>query len=188
MTPEILQRETVHQGYLTIERLRLRLSDGGEASREVERHGEAAVVLPYDAARRTALVVRQFRAPVFDTTGEATLEEACAGMIEDGDAEATARREAFEEAGVVLGALELVGRIWPTPGVSTERQSLFLAGYSQADRTGAGGGVADEQEDIEVVERGLSELAAEADQGRITDGKLLTLVLALRLRHPGLFI
>ena len=45
MTPEILQRETVHQGYLTIERLRLRLSDGGEASREVERHGEAAVVL-----------------------------------------------------------------------------------------------------------------------------------------------
>jgi hypothetical protein len=38
-----------------------------------------------------------------------------------------------------------------------------------------------------VIERPLAELAAAADQRRIADGKLLTLVLALRLRRPELF-
>jgi hypothetical protein len=71
--------------------------------------------------------------------------------------------------------------------VSTERQSLFLATYEAADRHSDGGGVAGEHEGITVIERPLAELAAAADQRRIADGKLLTLVLALRLRRPELF-
>ena len=114
-------------------------------------------------------------------------EEACAGMIENEDADTTARREAYEELGVDLPSLEFVARVWSSPGVSTERQSLFLAPYRSADRMSDGGGVAGEREGITVVERLLAELAADVDQGRITDGKLLTLVLALRLRRPDLF-
>jgi hypothetical protein len=52
MKPRILQREITHTGYLTIERLRLRLADGAEAFREVESHGNAAAVLPHDGERR----------------------------------------------------------------------------------------------------------------------------------------
>jgi hypothetical protein len=44
-----------------------------------------------------------------------------------------------------------------------------------------------EHEGITVVERSLDGLAFDADQGRIADAKLLTLVLALRLRRPELF-
>jgi nudix-type nucleoside diphosphatase (YffH/AdpP family) len=187
MRPKIVDREMLYAGYLTVERLHVRLADGAVVSREVERHGNAAVVLPYDVARRTALVVRLFRPPVFDAVGGEALEEACAGMIEAEDAETAVRREAHEELGVVLGVLEFVARIWSSPGVSTERQSLFLAAYDSADRIGAGGGVASEHEGITVVERPLGELAADVDHGRITDGKLLTLVLALRLRQPALF-
>jgi len=187
MKPEILARETVYSGYLTVERLQVQLPDDAQVWLEVERHGEAVVVLPYDAERRCALVVRLFRAPVFDTTGEEALEEACAGMIGNEDAETAARREAHEELGVALKSLEFVGRFWSSPGVSTERHSLFLAPYSAALRTGEGGGVADEHEGITVVERELADLAADVDQGRIADGKLVTLVLALRLRRPELF-
>jgi nudix-type nucleoside diphosphatase (YffH/AdpP family) len=179
MKPEILERQIAHAGYLTVERLRIRLTDGAEVSREVERHGDAAAVLPYDVERRSALVVRLFRAPVLVASGEEMSEEACAGMIENEDADTTARREAYEELGVDLPSLEFVARVWSSPGVSTERQSLFLA----ADRISDGGGV-----EITVVERLLTELAADVDQGRIADGKLLTLVLALRLRRPDLFI
>src|SRR5205807_2472902 len=78
--------------------------------------------------------------------------------------------------------------VWSSPGVSTERQSLFLAPYRSADRISDGGGVEGEHEGITVVERLLAELAADVDQGRIADGKLLTLVLALRLRRPDLFV
>jgi nudix-type nucleoside diphosphatase (YffH/AdpP family) len=187
MNPQILARETVYSGYLTVERLQVRLADNARVWLEVERHGEAVVVLPYDARRRCALVVRLFRAPVFDTTGEEVLEEACAGMIGNEDAETAARREAYEELGVVLKSLEFIGRFWSSPGVSTERHSIFLAPYGAADRVGEGGGVAGEHEGITVVERTLAELATDVDEGRIADGKLVTLVLALRLRRPELF-
>jgi hypothetical protein len=97
MKPEILERQIAYAGYLTVERLRMRLTDGAEVSREVERHGDAAAVLPYDVERRSALVVRLFRAPVLVASAEEMSEEACAGMIENEDSDTTARRGARTE-------------------------------------------------------------------------------------------
>jgi nudix-type nucleoside diphosphatase (YffH/AdpP family) len=187
MKPQILDRRVLYTGYLNVETVRIKLRSGAIVTREIEQHGDAAAVLPYDVERRCALVARLFRAPVFSVTGEEALEEACAGMIEKESDEDTARREAYEELGVRLHALEPVARIWSSPGVSTERQSLFLATYVQADRISAGGGIADEHEEITVVERPLAALALDVDRGMIADGKLVTLVLALRLRRPELF-
>jgi 8-oxo-dGTP pyrophosphatase MutT (NUDIX family) len=116
MKPEILERQIAHAGYVTVERLRMRLTDGVEVSREVERHGDAVAVLPYDVERRSALVVRLLRAPVLVASGEEMSEEACAGMIENEDADLTARREAYEELGVDLPSLEFVARVWSSPG------------------------------------------------------------------------
>jgi nudix-type nucleoside diphosphatase (YffH/AdpP family) len=194
--PEILDRDTTHIGYVTVERLRVRLADGAEVIREVENHGDAIAVLPYDPERRTALTVRLFRAPAFDRFGEEALEEACAGMIEPGnyfgdgevaDEPDTVRREAMEELGLRLGGLEFVARVWSSPGVSAERVALYLAPYDPRDRVGPGGGLAEEHEAITVLERPLAHLAADADAGRIVDLKLLALVLALRARRPELF-
>jgi nudix-type nucleoside diphosphatase (YffH/AdpP family) len=176
-----------YTGYVTVERLRIRLQDGVEFWREVERHGNAAAVLPYDAMRRCALTVRQFRAPVFDVHGVALVEEACAGMIVNEEAAAAARREALEELGVTLHHLDFVARLWTSPGVCTEQVSLFLAPYGGADRTGAGGGLASEHEVITTCERPLRTLAADLDQGRVEDAKLAILLLTLRFRMPELF-
>jgi hypothetical protein len=71
--------------------------------------------------------------------------------------------------------------------VSTERQSLFLARYAGSDRIAAGGGLARECEDISVIERSLAELHEDLDTARISDSKLLILVLALHRRRPELF-
>lgn len=186
--PKILSRETLHEGYLTVLRLRVRLADGAQAVRESATRGDAVAVLPYDPARRCALVVRLFRAPVLDAGGQAALEEACAGMIERGDsAEETARREAGEELGVRLDALEPVARTWSSPGVSSERIALYLAPYAETDRAGRGGGLEAEHELVTAVERPLADLAAESEVGAIADAKLLMLVQALRLRRPELF-
>ena len=114
--------------------------------------------------------------------------EAVAGSVEDEAPDACVHREAMEEAGLKLRAIEHLGTAWSMPGISTEQMDLYLAAYSAADRVGLGGGVADEHEGITVIELPLAELAAMADAGQIMDMKTLALVQTLRLRKPELFV
>jgi nudix-type nucleoside diphosphatase (YffH/AdpP family) len=187
MPHHLVASEIKHKRWATFSEVTIRLPDGKLISREVEDHGQAVTVLPYDPVGRTALLVEQFRTPVFVTTGAEHTLEAIAGCIEDEDAVAAARREAMEEAGVRLKELERIAVCWSMPGVSTERITLYLAAYEAADRIGAGGGVDVEDENIRVVEMGLRELAALMDAGDLVDMKTLALAQALRLRRPELF-
>ncbi|HEY1929181.1 MAG TPA: NUDIX domain-containing protein [Caulobacteraceae bacterium] len=189
MLPHILLRQTVYAGYVTVEKLLLRMPGGEEVWREVESHGHAVAVLPYDPARSIAYTVRQHRIPVM-TCGETDpLEEACAGMIDPSDEgpDHAARREALEELGLRLGNLEPAGCVWTSPGVVAERCWLFLAPVTASDRVATGGGAPGEHEGIEVLERSLGELDRALDADAIRDAKLLMLVQALRLRQPELF-
>ena len=88
---------------------------------------------------------------------------------------------------VRLGRLELVAQVWTLPALSTERAHLYLAPYAASDRVHKGGGLIEEHEEITVIEMPLSELAAMADAGTVTELKLLSLVQTLRLRRPDLF-
>ncbi|MEH3144657.1 MAG: NUDIX hydrolase [Methylobacterium frigidaeris] len=187
MTAEILGLRYLHEGWTRFGLARVRLADGTEVEREVEDHGDSVGVLPYDRARRVAMLVRELRVPALLVAGEQSQLEAPAGIIDGGDPEENARREALEETGLRLHVLEPVGVTYSCAGISTERIHLFLAPYGTADREQAGGGVADEHENIRVVEMPLAALAALADKGGLTDLKTLTLVLALRSRHPDLF-
>ncbi len=176
-----------YKGWATFSIASLRLPDGRLIRREIEDHGAAVAVLAYDPQRRTALLVRQFRAPPFVALGQAHTLEAIAGVVEDADAARTARREALEEAGLALRALERVAEVWTMPGISTERMTLYLAAYGPADRVADGGGVAAEGEDIAVVELTLKALAELMERGALVDMKTLALTQALRLRRPELF-
>lgn len=144
-------------------------------------------MLPYDPERRVAILVRQFRAPVFHAAGEAEMLEAPAGMLDEDEPGNGARREVLEEVGLTLAVLEPVAAVWTMPGISTERMHLFLAPYGPGDRIGAGGGVAGEHEAITVAETALADLAALADRGALTDLKTFALLQTLRLRRPDLF-
>lgn len=183
----IVSVATLYEGWVKLLKLTIAKPDGGTMDREVEDHGAAAAVLPYDRERGTAILVRQFRAPVLHSGGPPQILEVVAGLLDEDDPAACARREAEEEVGLRLGEVEPVATIWSSPGISTEQMHLFLAPYRAADRIGEGGGVADENEDIEVVEMPLADLWRLAENGEIRDLKTLALVQALRLRHPGLF-
>jgi nudix-type nucleoside diphosphatase (YffH/AdpP family) len=187
MPVELRKVETVYRGYCTLMVATLAAPDGSAFKREIEHHGQAVAVLPYDAARRMALLVSLPRAPAIWSGGPPELLEAVAGMIDGEDAETCARREALEEAGVRLGPLEPLGSPYASPGVSTERMHLFLAPYSADDRIAKGGGAEGENEHITVMEVSLGELWAWAEARRIEDLKTLTLTLALRVRRPELF-
>ena len=187
MPVELRKVETVYRGYMTLMRATLATDDGQTFTREIEHHGHAVAVLPYDPERRTALLVSLPRAPAIWADGPPELLEAVAGMVDGEDAEACARREAMEEAGVELHELERVGTAFASPGVSSERLQLFLAPYAAADRTGVGGGIADEHELITIMEVPLEQLWAWAEAQRIEDMKTLALILWLKVRRPELF-
>lgn len=186
MSVELRTVETVYQGYVTLLAATLSGPDG-PFTREIEHHGRAACVLPYDPDRRTALLINLPRAPVIWAGGPPELLEAPAGMVEDEDPEEAALREALEECGVRLGRLDALGAPFSSPGISSERIDLYLAAYSAADRVGAGGGVAGEHEHITVEEVPLDLLWSWVEQRRIEDLKTLALILMLRVRRPELF-
>ncbi|MEH3144487.1 MAG: NUDIX hydrolase [Methylobacterium frigidaeris] len=185
--PRIAGLRLVHDGWARYAVADVVLPDGSAATREIEDHGRAVAVLPYHPERRTALMVRQFRAPVCLASGLPSLLEAPAGRLDEDDPEACARREAHEEVGLRLGPLEPAGWAWTMPGISTERIDYYLAPYGDGDRVADGGGLASESEQITVVELPLAEVAAMAGRGEITDLKTLFLLQTLRLRRPDLF-
>jgi nudix-type nucleoside diphosphatase (YffH/AdpP family) len=184
---ELRSVETVYQGYCTLMLATLSAEDGGSFRREIEHHGRAACVLPYDPVRRCALLVSLPRAAVIWAGGPPELAEAPAGMIEDEDPESTVRREALEEAGLRLEQVEWVASPFSSPGVSSERIDLYLAEYSLSDRVGEGGGSEAEHEHVSTLEVPLEHLWAWVEARRIEDLKTLALVLALRVRRPELF-
>ena len=187
MSITIEARTTIYSGWTTLSLARVRLADGTMLERVIEDHGDAATVLAYDPARKCALLVQQFRAPAFYRAGIDGVVEAVAGKIEGEAAQSCARREALEEAGVELRALEQVGNVWTSPGFTTERFSLFLAEYRAADRRTAGGGAEGEHENITVLELPLAGLKQKMMTGGIDDLKTLALLQALLLRQPELF-
>lgn len=187
MTVELRKVETVYQGYSTIMKATLSGPDGETFTREIEHHGRAVSVLPYDPERRCVLLVSLPRPPVIWAGGPPELAEAPAGMVEDEDVEDTARREALEEAGVKLGRLEHIGAPFSSAGVSSERIDLFLAEYSAKDRVEEGGGAEGEQENITVMEVPLAQFWEWIETRRIEDLKTLTLGYALRVKRPDLF-
>lgn len=191
--PIIERTETVYQGWCRLDRISItaQARDGRllKLVREVHDHGSGVAVLPYDLDRKTALVVRQLRAPVLINDGVGLIVEVPAGLVDpdDPDPETALRREASEELGYRLGDLEQVGHVYSSPGSLSERLALYLARYTPADRIGSGGGVETEGEDIEVLEMPLAQLSDNADNGAIQDMKTLLLIQTLRLRGPELF-
>jgi nudix-type nucleoside diphosphatase (YffH/AdpP family) len=168
----------------TIERRR---SDGTWVTeqRETYDRGNGATLLPYDRARRTVLLTRQFRYPVYvNGHPDGLLLEAAAGLLDDDSPEDAVRREVEEELGITVGEVEHVFDVFMSPGSVTERLHFFAAPYVPADRTGDGGGLAEEGEDIEVVELPFDEALQMIDDGRIADAKTVMLLQWAALRGP----
>ncbi len=185
--PADMPVRTVHSGWLDLHLVGLTGPDGEPYERYVEDHGRAAAVLPYNPATKMALLVTMPRAALLFAGGGDVLE-APAGLIDDGETGLeSARRELVEEAGLEVDDLEPVGAILSSPGISTERIDLFLAAYSDDQRTGAGGGLESENENITVVEMPLADLWALMESDAAADAKTRVLVQALRIRRPDLF-
>ena len=148
-----------------------------EQQRETYDRGNGATILLYDPASRTVLLTKQFRFPAYvNDHPDGMLIEAAAGLLDADDPETAIRREAEEELGVTVGELRHVFDLYMSPGSVTERVHFYAAEYSEGDSRGAGGGLEDDGEDIEVLSVPYAEALAMLEDGRIVDGKTVILL------------
>ncbi|WP_336795344.1 GDP-mannose pyrophosphatase NudK [Erwinia aphidicola] len=143
--------------------------------REVYDRGNGATILLYNRDKNSVVLTRQFRIATWvNGNPSGMLIEACAGLLDDDSPEDCIRKEAIEETGYAVGEVEKLYELYMSPGGVTELIHFFAAEYSDAQRDNAGGGV--EDEDIDVLEVTFPEAWAMVKDGRIKDGKTVTLL------------
>jgi nudix-type nucleoside diphosphatase (YffH/AdpP family) len=165
----------------------LQAADGtwSSQSRETYDRGNGATILLYDVERRTVLLTSQFRYPAYvNGHPDGVLIEAAAGLLDDDDPETAIRREAIEETGHRVGEVTHVFDAYMSPGSVTEILGFFAAPYDASTREHAGGGLAEEGEQITLVELDIDEALDLVESGGIVDAKTIMLLQWAVLRGP----
>lgn len=188
---ELLESTTRYNGFfqIVLYRFRHRLFAGGwseEIRREIFERGHAVGVLPYDPAADAVVLIEQFRIGAYAAGLDPWLIEVVAGIVEPGESwEEVARREAREEAGLILADLTPMCRYIVSPGGSTETVRLFCG---RVDSRGAGGihGLSEEHEDIKADVVPFADAMRWLEEGRITNAITLIALQWLALHRERL--
>ena len=153
-------------------------------SREAYDRGNGATILLYNLDLKTVVLTKQFRLPTF-LNGNSTgmLIESCAGLLDQDNAEECIKRETEEETGYRISKVKKIYEAYMSPGSVTEFLHFFIAEYATHLKVSEGGGLAHEQEEIEVLEVLFETALSMIDIGEIKDGKTIMLLQHLRLKN-----
>ena len=151
-------------------------------SREAYDRGNGAAILLYNQQQQTVILTRQFRVTTF-TNGNPSgmMIEACAGLLDQDNPEDCIRRETAEETGYTITAVKKIFEAYMSPGSVTEKLYFFIAAYDGSMKTSEGGGLAREQEEVEVLEYPIAKAMAMIDTGEIQDAKTIMLLQYIKL-------
>lgn len=146
--------------------------------------GDGATVLLYNKATGKVILTRQFRLPTYlNGNPGGYLTEACAGLLEQDSPGECVIKEAREETGYSISNPQKVFAAYMSPGSVTEFMHFFIAEYSPELKVEDGGGVNEEQEDIEVVEIDFKDAWNLVETGELKDAKTIMLLQHLRLTN-----
>lgn len=188
---EILSREVCHDGFLRVERLKLRHRlFGGDWSeildRELQVKAPAVGILLYDPVRDEVLLIRQFRMGMMDERSNSWPLELVAGMVGEGEKlEEVAIRESQEESNTTPTDLIHICDYYNSPGGSNEKITLYCG---RVDTENAGGifGLVEEHEDIESVVLSYDEARLATESGKINNAMAIIALQWLQLHKPEL--
>lgn len=155
-----------------------------EKVNEVYDRGNAAAILLYNKEQNTVILTKQFRLPSFINGNQSgMLVEACAGMLDGDSPEDCAKREAEEETGYKVSEVKKIFDAYMSPGSITEIIHFFIGNYTKDMKVNGGGGVEDEEENIDVMEIGFQEAVDMMEAGKILDAKTIILLQYVKLHE-----
>lgn len=145
--------------------------------REAYDRGNGATILLYNKASSKIILTNQFRLPTYINGNETGMMiEACAGLLDKDNAEDCIKKETEEETGYRISKVRKIFASYMSPGSVTEIIHFFVAEYDQAMKVSEGGGLKDEQENIEVLELDFDAAFNMIQTGEIKDGKTIMLL------------
>jgi GDP-mannose pyrophosphatase NudK len=153
--------------------------------REVYDRGNGAVILLYNLTKKTVVLTRQFRLPTYlngNTSG--MVIEACAGLLDAENPEECIIRETEEETGYRLSYVKKVFQSYMSPGSVTEILHFFIGEYQPNMKVSDGGGLAEEHENIEVLEYSFDQAYQMIATGEIVDAKTIMLLQYAKINLP----
>lgn len=162
--------------------VRRRNGEWQRQNREAYDRGNGATILLYNRVKRTVILTRQFRFPVYINGHDGYLIETAAGLLDNMAPEQRIKAEAEEETGYQIDRVEKVFDAFMSPGSVTEKLYFYIAEYRPDDRKGQGGGIEAEGEDIEVLEWPVDQALQAIDDGLIVDGKTIMLLYHVALK------
>jgi nudix-type nucleoside diphosphatase (YffH/AdpP family) len=154
-----------------------------EQSRETYDRGNGATILLYNRERQTVVLTRQFRFPAYVNQHSGNLIEACAGLLDENNAEECIKRETEEETGYRLNKVTKVFEAFMSPGSVTERLFFFVAEYDDTSKLTDGGGLLTDGEDIDVLELDFDRALHMIQTGEIMDGKTIMLLQYAKINN-----
>ncbi len=145
--------------------------------REVYDRGNGAVILLYNRIKKTVVLTRQFRLPTYlNGNSSGMVIEACAGLLDGDNPMDCIIRETEEETGYRLSSVKKVFQSYMSPGSVTEILHFFIGEYQSEMKVSEGGGLAEEHENIEVIEYPFNEAYQMIASGEIIDAKTIMLL------------
>ncbi len=152
--------------------------------REVYDRGNGATVLLYNATKQKVVLTRQFRLPTYlNGNNDGLLIETCAGLLDGDEPETCIKKEIEEETGYSIKKVKKIFQAYMSPGAVTEIIHFFIAEYSSKMKISEGGGLAHEQENIEVLELDFEAAYQMIATGDIVDAKTIMLLQYAKLNQ-----
>jgi len=146
-------------------------------SREAYDRGNGATILLFNKQAQTVILTRQFRMPTFiNGNPGGMLIESCAGLLDKDNPEDCIKRETEEETGYQVTSVKKIFEAYMSPGSVTEILYFFIAEYSSDMKISEGGGIAEENENIEVLEMPFETAIEMISTGEIKDAKTIMLL------------
>ena len=178
---KILNTEILSNNWYTLKKVTFEVihNDGTTLlqHREAYDRGNGATILLYNKQHESVILTKQFRLPAYINGSETGyLIECCAGLLDKDNPEDCIRRETEEETGYKITAVKKVFEAYMSPGSVTEILYFFVAEYTKEMKVSDGGGVADENEHIEVLEFPFIKALDMIKTGEIKDGKTIMLL------------
>lgn len=190
MDYEIIDKKRVFDKFIKIDEVKLKREKFRDNKfEEITRYHiarpKAVGVLLENVASQQIVLVEQFRyASLAKTTGNGWTMEILAGLIDAGESPLeAARREVFEESGYQIDQLMPIFTYFTSIGISDEQIYLFYGQVTDSDKSGLGGGLEHQNEDLRIVEMDYSTLTSKIMNGEINDGKTIIATQWLTLKR-----